>query len=57
MAVINISKENVSLNPELESFVKQKALRLLEERDSLREMKLEIVRVLSASGDVDNFSW
>jgi antitoxin ParD1/3/4 len=47
---------NVSLTPELESFVKQKvtagmynsasevvreALRLLEERDSVREMKLE----------------
>lgn len=50
---------NVSLTPELESFVKQKvtagmynsasevmreALRLLEERDSLREMKLEALR-------------
>lgn len=50
---------NVSLTPELENFVKQKvtagmynsasevmreALRLLEERDSLREMKLQVLR-------------
>ncbi len=50
---------NVSLTPELENFVKQKvtagmynsasevmreALRLLEERDALREMKLKALR-------------
>jgi antitoxin ParD1/3/4 len=50
---------NVSLTPELENFVKQKvtagmynsasevmreALRLLEEQDSLREMKVEALR-------------